>query len=96
MICTKKEYHSVAGVNKVNLETIGLISSLMFRFRRNDVFRRNEWDNYTNWRYKNTIDRIRYNYTYNLYVSVEDSNEFKKDILQQLGIVLDGHIREDT
>ena len=51
----EKEYHSVAGVNKVNLETIGLISSLMFRFRRNDVFRRNEWDNYTNWRYKNTL-----------------------------------------
>jgi len=41
----------VTGPNKVQLESIGLISSWMWFFQRSDANLRNTWSNYTNWPY---------------------------------------------
>lgn len=40
--------------SRINLKS--LVSSLVFRFRRSDSSERNEWDNYTNWKYSNTFE----------------------------------------
>lgn len=49
-----REYtiHDLVGTQKVELESTGLISNWTFFMRRSDVDIRNEWNNYTNWRYK--------------------------------------------
>ena len=48
-----KEYtfKNIAGTNKISLDSLGLISGLLFSFKRNDVHLRNEWSNRTNWPY---------------------------------------------
>ena len=46
-------FYNVTGPNKVDLDSLGLISSWMFYFQRSDVNLRNEWSNYTNWPYSN-------------------------------------------
>ena len=40
---------------KVKIESNGLVSNWMWYFQRNDVYKRNEWSNYTNWPYENKI-----------------------------------------
>ena len=52
-----KEYNfeKVIRTNKIKLESNGLISSWMWYFQRSDVKNRNEWSNYTNWPYENSI-----------------------------------------
>ena len=42
---------NVTGPNRVDLDSIGMISSWLFYFQRSDVNLRNEWSNYTNWPY---------------------------------------------
>jgi len=44
-------FYNVTGPNKVQLESIGLISSWMWFFQRSDANLRNTWSNYTNWPY---------------------------------------------
>lgn len=44
-------FYNVTGSNKVQLDSMGLVSSWMFFFQRSDVNLRNEWTNYTNWPY---------------------------------------------
>jgi len=47
----EKIFYNVTGPNKVDLDSLGLISSWMFYFQRSDANLRNEWTNYTNWPY---------------------------------------------
>lgn len=49
----KYDYYDVGGPKNINVESKNMVSSYMFRFRRNDAYLRNEWNNYTNWAYKN-------------------------------------------
>jgi hypothetical protein len=42
----------IVGTRKIELESTGLISNWTFFMRRSDAYIRNEWNNYTNWRYK--------------------------------------------
>lgn len=44
-------FYNVTGPNKVQLDSIGLISSWMFYFQRSDANLRNQWTNFTNWPY---------------------------------------------
>jgi len=44
-------FYNVTGPNKVQLDSIGLISNWMFYFQRSDVNLRNQWSNFTNWEY---------------------------------------------
>jgi hypothetical protein len=45
-------FHNISGSNRLSLTSLGMISSWMWYFQRNDVNMRNEWSNYTNWAYK--------------------------------------------
>jgi hypothetical protein len=47
----EKPFYNVTGSNKVKLDSIGMVASWMFYFRRSDANLRNEWSNYTNWPY---------------------------------------------
>jgi hypothetical protein len=47
----EKVFHNVTGSNRVDLESLGMISGWTFYFQRSDVNLRNEWSNYTNWPY---------------------------------------------
>jgi hypothetical protein len=47
--------YNIANSNsgKISIETNGLVSNWMWFLQRNDVNKRNEWSNYTNYQYKN-------------------------------------------
>jgi len=68
-----KEYSftNVIKTNKIKLESNGLISSWMWYFQRSDVKARNEWSNYTNWPYENSIpnnlQKVKINSKYEYY-----------------------------
>jgi hypothetical protein len=47
----ESKFYNVTGPNKIQLDSIGMVSSYMFYFQRSDVNLRNEWSNYTNWPY---------------------------------------------
>jgi hypothetical protein len=44
-------FTNVTGPNKVEVNSLGMISNWLFYFQRSDVNLRNEWSNYTNWAY---------------------------------------------
>jgi len=48
-------YPNITGNNRIRLETTALVSSWLWFFRRNDVYKRNEWSNYSNWDYSNKL-----------------------------------------
>ena len=45
-------FYNVTGSNKIELDSVGMISSYLFYFQRSDANLRNEWSNYTNWPYR--------------------------------------------
>lgn len=47
----EKIFYNVTGPNRVDLDSLGMVSSYLFYFQRSDVHLRNEWSNYTNWPY---------------------------------------------
>lgn len=48
-------YLGKSGSQIVDIESKDLVSNYTWRFRRSDAFERNEWNNYTNWAYKDVI-----------------------------------------
>ena len=108
-------FYNVTGSNKVELNSLGLITSWLFYFQRSDVNLRNEWSNYTNYPYNYqpydiTIPTI-YDYNYEgtmINPSINPDGSFTKNyitgyynsenirnILIELGILLDGSYREN-
>ena len=49
------KFERINKFSKVNLESNGLVSNWMWFSQRDDVYKRNEWSNYTNWPYENII-----------------------------------------
>jgi hypothetical protein len=47
----ERPYYNLSGAAKIQLDSIGMVSSHMFFLRRSDANLRNEWSNYTNWPY---------------------------------------------
>jgi hypothetical protein len=47
----EQRFYNVTGPNKVELDSIGMVSNWLFYFQRSDANLRNEWSNYTNWPY---------------------------------------------
>ena len=45
------KFYNVAGTQKLELHSLGMIANWSFVLQRNDVYRRNEWSNYSNWAY---------------------------------------------
>lgn len=49
------KFERVNKSTKINLESNGLVSNWMWFSQRDDVYKRNEWSNYTNWPYENIL-----------------------------------------
>ena len=47
----QRNFYNVTGPNKIELDSVGMVSSYLFYFQRSDANLRNEWSNYTNWPY---------------------------------------------
>ena len=45
-------YYNMTGPNRIDLDSIGMVSSWLFYLQRSDANLRNEWSNYTNWAYR--------------------------------------------
>ena len=95
-------FYNVTGANKVQLDSMGLVTSWMFYFQRSDANLRNEWSNYTNWPYDYLPnDVVIAPFTEpngdptGLYISGIYNIQNIKDILVSLGILLDGQYREN-
>jgi len=43
------EFREISETNKIKIETNALVSNWMWYYQRSDVYKRNEWGNYTNW-----------------------------------------------
>ena len=48
-------YPNTVGTQKIKIYSSALASSWLWYFRRNDISKRNEWSNYSNWEYRNII-----------------------------------------
>jgi hypothetical protein len=46
-------FENVVGTKKLDLTSLGLVSNWMWYLQRDDVSKRNQWSNYSNWPYKN-------------------------------------------
>lgn len=105
------KFDNIYGAKTVKLETTGMVANWMWYFQRNDVNMRNEWSNYTNWPYKHLPTDVRSppyalamqprdekNIAYNtgFLISGNFVQENKKDIMESMGILLDGKYREKT
>ena len=95
------DFLNVVGPRTVNLNSVGLISSYMWRFRRSDAYTRNTWANYTNWPYNvptYSLDQIPGILTFgnSTFFTQPIQNENVKSILVELGIVIDGKYRENV
>ena len=51
----EQPFYNVTGANKVELNSISLVTDWMFYFQRSDANLRNEWSNYTNWPYHGVL-----------------------------------------
>ena len=114
------KFFNVTGNQRVKLDnTMGMVSSWMYYFRRSDINLRNEWSNYSNWAYNNVIPQpitiadvsghwsvcgltnIGPNYDpqtgYNngLFITGDYNVANQKNILLDMGILLDGKYREN-
>jgi hypothetical protein len=47
----ERTFPNVTGPNKVELDSLGMVTSWLFYFQRSDANLRNEWSNYSNWPY---------------------------------------------
>jgi hypothetical protein len=54
----ENKFYNVTGQNKIQLDSLGMVTSWMFYFQRSDVNLRNEWSNYTNWPYDYMPDDV--------------------------------------
>jgi len=103
------EQLSVGGSQITEFDSKDMVVNYMFRFRRNDVYLRNEWSNYTNWTYNNiqpqkitnvlpSVNGRRINNPRNFFITGAIGDYFynKKEILVDMGVVLQGVYRENV
>jgi hypothetical protein len=110
-------FYNVTQANKIELTSLGLVTSWMWYMQRSDANLRNEWSNYTNWPYDympNDIIPAPVAGAYpilndgsigpgvnpdstptNLFISGVYSILNQEEILQTLGILIDGQYREN-
>ena len=48
-------YENVVGTKRIDLKSLGMVTSWMWFFQRSDANERNEWSNYTNWAYHDVM-----------------------------------------
>ena len=105
--CFQYDFLSVHGSKIIELESNNVISNYMWRFRRNDCHLRNQWNNYSNWPYKDVTPQP-LTFLDNTITNINNPNNFfitnnigtypnnLKHILLDLGIVIGGQYRENT
>ena len=95
-------YKHIVGTKRVKIETNNLVSNWFWFLRRTDIYERNEWSNYTNWKYKD-VPNVGLNF---VELKHNDENEsFSitqypvdnniKHMLIQVSFLLDGKYREN-
>ena len=105
-------FNNITGSQRLQLTSSGMVSSWMWYLQRNDVNMRNEWSNYTNWPYENIpVDVIPAPYDINvafgpgvntnrsntgIYYTGDFNEMNQKEILQTVGILLNGDYRENS
>jgi len=111
-------FYNVTQSSKIQLTSIGLVSSWMWYLQRSDAYLRNEWSNYTNWPYNYlpndiTPAPVAGAYPINggptigpginpdgtpsgIFISGIYSILNQQEILQTLGILIDGSYRENV
>ncbi len=103
MVRTTHEFtfYGVRTSDSVDIETSGLVGSLTWRFRRSDADQRNQWFNYTNWRYLDQpnvmpmlLRSLGFLVRQQAPSAYAENNE--RAILQELSIWVDGKERETT
>ena len=94
-------FPNIVGTQKVNIDSVGMVSNWMWFFQRNDIQLRNEWSNYTNWSYNfipqilNKMNQYYHISTNDLWITGAFTAENNKEILVNLGIECDGKYREN-
>ena len=100
----EEEFPSLLIPNTIEINSKDLVVNYTWVFRRNDIFLRNEWSNYTNWEFidvpntplSNTFDGVTYPFFLTPYIGAgTTNNNNKKIILQSLSIFVDGKMREN-
>ena len=106
------DFLNSTGSQRVKIQSSNMVSSYMFRFRRSDVNLRNQWSNYSNWAYENQLPQglFQFNGTHMVPLSFSSwsgnpqgfnftgcrTAENIKDILINLGILMNGDYRENV
>jgi len=98
----KTIYTQITGTKRIDIETNNLVSNWFWYLRRNDQYERNEWSNYTNWKFENVpnIDlsfvTLSHNDTTEDYSITQFPTENNSEnILQKVSILVDGKFREN-
>ena len=103
-------FYNVTTAQRIEVNSNGMVSAWMFYFQRSDANTRNEWSNYSNFPYNyppeyitqapNNVIIDGQSYpgpgTNQLYNTIETSVDNTKNILIDMGILLDGSYRENT
>lgn len=91
---------NTTGSNSVKVLSQNLVANYMLRFRRSDAYERNQWLNYTNWKYNDIIPQELTNLNVptpsSSYITgpVQTPSVNTKLILKTMGILCDGKYRE--
>ena len=97
-------FNNIVGNNSLDLKSSNLVTNYMWRFRRSDVNKRNEWFNYTNHEF---ADRLPYKLTFfkekdndvikrvKGYVGTDNISVNSKNIMNSAAILMDGYYREE-
>ena len=96
------EFLGETGSKKIDVKSAHCVTNYMFRFRRSDVNKRNEWTNFTNWEFENIrpqpiVDSGRNPGGLQSFITQKTGVYPKniKNILTDMGIVINGDYREN-
>ena len=82
----------VTGPNRVELDSLGMISNWLFYFQRSDVNLRNEWSNYTNWPYNYLPINVIQASTFGSYIVYRNVNGVLTPVTIGPGVNPDGRL----
>lgn len=93
---------NTTGSKMVKVISQNMVANYMFRFRRSDAYERNQWSNYTNWKYDGKIPQELTNLNVptpsSSYITGPATTPSKNNklILRSMGILCDGKYREQV
>jgi hypothetical protein len=92
------DFLNVLGSSRVTLTSCNnMVANWMWFFQRNDAFLRNEWSNYSNWPYNNTLpNNLVFDTQSGLFVTGPFSPANQRAIMETMAIVLAGDYRENS